>query len=416
MRVLIINCVCGIRSTGRICTELADHFRKHGDEVRIAYGRMEEVPEQYREIAVRIGNRQDLALHLLRTRLFDQHGFGSVRATQRFLQWAESYQPDLVWLHNIHGYYLNIELLFNWIKSHQEMQVKWTLHDCWAFTGHCAYFTAAGCGQWQKECIHCQQLREYPCCYGFSSVKKNFERKREAFIGVSHMQLITPSQWLADLVKKSFLQEYPVEVHYNTIDTQVFCPTQNHFREQYSLQDKYIVLGVASTWDTRKGLNDFIQLARMLDDHYVIVLVGLNGKQIRKLPGQIQENSCRKTSSAAEKDTGRVTYRNAAGDIAITPNVYSLYRTITGYPYSGNGTQHDDCRVIGLPKTNNAKELAGIYTMADVFVNPTYEDNYPTVNLEARACGTKVITYDVGGCRETLEQEMKGITNERVSG
>lgn len=405
MRVLIINCVCGIRSTGRICTELADQFRKRGDEVRIAYGRMEEVPEQYREIAVRIGNRKDLALHLIRTRLFDQHGFGSKRATRRFLQWAESYQPDLVWLHNIHGYYLNIELLFGWIKCHPEMRVKWTLHDCWAFTGHCAYFTAAGCEQWKNGCSHCPQLHEYPCCYGFSSVKKNFERKQKAFTGVSNMQLITPSQWLADLVKKSFLQEYPVEVHYNTVNTRVFHPTESHFREQYHLQDKFIVLGVASTWDTRKGLSDFIQLAQMLDERYAVVLVGLTDMQIRELQGKILDNSYRTALSGIEKNTDCVTFRNETGDVAITPNVYSLYYMITDHPYLKNEAKRGGCRVMGLPKTNHAEELAGIYTTADVFVNPTYEDNYPTVNLEARACGTRVITYDIGGCRETLMQK-----------
>lgn len=133
------------------------------------------------------------------------------------------------------------------------MRVKWTLHDCWAFTGHCAYFTAAGCEQWKNGCSHCPQLHEYPCCYGFSSVKKNFERKQKVFTGVSNMQLITPSQWLADLVKKSFLQEYPVEVHYNTVNTRVFHPTESHFQEQYHLQDKFIVLGVANTWDTSRS-------------------------------------------------------------------------------------------------------------------------------------------------------------------
>ena len=152
MRVLIINCVCGIRSTGRICTELADQFIAEGNEVRIAYGRMEEVPEQYQKLAVRIGAKKDLLVHVLRTRLFDQHGFGSVHATRRFLQWAEEYKPDLVWLHNIHGYYINVEMLFTWIKSHPEMQVRWTLHDCWAFTGHCAYFTAVKCEEWKGQC------------------------------------------------------------------------------------------------------------------------------------------------------------------------------------------------------------------------------------------------------------------------
>ena len=344
MRVLIINCVCGIRSTGRICTELADQFIAEGNEVRIAYGRMEEVPEQYQKLAVRIGAKKDLLVHVLRTRLFDQHGFGSVHATRRFLQWAEEYKPDLVWLHNIHGYYINVEILFTWIKSHPEMQVRWTLHDCWAFTGHCAYFTAVKCEEWKGQCAHCMQRREYPVCYGWGSVKRNFDRKKKAFTGVPHMTLITPSQWLANLVKQSFLKEYPVEVHYNTINTEVFRPTPGNFRERFRLQGRIIVLGVASTWDDRKGLKDFLQLAKMLDERFIIALVGLSHQQIRSLPSNI----------------------------------------------------------MGLGRTNDARELAELYTAADVFVNPTYEDNYPTVNLEAEACGTRVITYDTGGCRETI--------------
>lgn len=350
VRILIINCVCGIRSTGRICTELAEQFMAEGNEVRIAYGRMEEVPEEYQKLAVRIGTKKDLIFHVLRTRLFDQHGFGSVRATRRFLQWAEEYKPDLVWLHNIHGYYINVEMLFSWIKTHPEMLVRWTLHDCWAFTGHCAYFTAAKCEQWKDHCLHCIQRKEYPSCYGWGSVERNYDRKKAAFTGVSHMTLITPSQWLADLVRQSFLKEYPVEVHYNTINTDVFKPTPGNFRARYQLQDKIIVLGVASTWDDRKGLKDFLQLAKMLDKRFTIVLVGLNPKQLKSLPTNIK----------------------------------------------------------GIGRTNDARELAELYTTADVFVNPTYEDNYPTVNLEAAACGTKVITYDTGGCRETI-QDTQGV-------
>ena len=180
-----------------------------------------------------------------------------------------------------------------------------------------------------------------------SSVSKNFERKRRAFTGVKNMTLITPSKWLADLTRQSFLKEYPVEVHYNTIDTNIFKPTPSDFRERYGLQDKIIVLGVANVWEDRKGLFDFYKLAEMLDDRYVIVLVGLSEKQIKDLPKNIK----------------------------------------------------------GIQRTNSPQELAAIYTAADVFVNPTYEDNYPTVNLEAEACGTKVITYDTGGCKETLHMK-----------
>lgn len=428
MRILIINCVCGIRSTGRICTELADQFIRDGNEVRIAYGRMDEVPEKYRELAVRIGDRKDLAIHMLQTRLFDQHGFGSKKATRRFLEWAEEYRPELIWLHNIHGYYINVELLFAWIKKHPELQVKWTLHDCWAFTGHCAYFTAVKCEQWREGCVHCPQLREYPACYGRGAAQQNYERKKAAFTGAPHMTLITPSWWLADLVRQSYLREYPVEVHCNTVNADVFKRAPSDFREKHGVQNKKVILGVASTWDTRKGLRDLCQLARMLDDRYAVVIVGLTESQIRKLPQMVRDVELPEKSIAFSDSM--VTAVNAAGDMAIVPSVYALFYAITGEEYRENGsnheagraeqagtkqtirkspsqemrqeTRHGSCRVIGLSKTNNAEELAGIYTAADVFVNPTYEDNYPTVNLEARACGTKVITYDTGGCRETL--------------
>lgn len=329
MRVLFINSVCGIGSTGRICTDLAQQLEAEGNEVKIAYGRKGTVPEQFQKYAVRIGTDFDCKMHAIQTRLFDTHGFGSKRATKEFLKWAEEYKPDLLWLHNLHGYYINVEMLFDWIKKHPEMQVKWTLHDCWAFTGHCSY---------------CSQLRRYPACFAMSSVSKNFERKRKAFTGVKNMTLITPSKWLADLTRQSFLKGYPVEVHYNTIDTSIFKPTPSDFRERYGLQDKIIVLGVANVWEDRKGLFDFYKLAEMLDDRYVIVLVGLSEKQIKDLPQNIK----------------------------------------------------------GIQRTNSPQELAAIYTAANIFVNPTYEDNYPTVNLEAQACGTKVITYDTGGCKETI--------------
>lgn len=342
MRILFINSVCGIGSTGRICTDLAQKYESEGNKVKIAYGRSGTVPEQYQKYAVRIGSDMDCKLHAIQTRLFDTHGFGSKKATAKFLQWAETYHPDLLWLHNIHGYYINVEMLFAWIKKHPEMQVKWTLHDCWAFTGHCSHFTAVGCEQWKGHCEHCPQLRRYPACYTKGNVSRNYARKKGAFTGVPNMKLIVPSHWLEGLVKQSFLKEYPVEVVYNTIDTNVFKPTPSDFRERYGLQNKKIVLGVASVWEERKGLNDFIKLAQMLDDNYAIVLVGLTEKQIKQMPKKI----------------------------------------------------------LGIRRTNSAKELAAIYTAADVFVNPTYEDNYPTVNLEAKACGLPIITYNAGGSPE----------------
>ncbi len=347
MNVLLVNSVCGIRSTGRICTDLAQELEAQGHTVKIAYGRVEEVPEQFQKYAVRIGNNLDLNLHAIRTRLLDDHGFGSKRATREFLKWADTYDPDLLWLHNIHGYYINIELLFQWIKTRPQMKVNWTLHDCWAFTGHCTYFTAAKCEKWRTGCRDCPQKSHYPASLLRDRSRRNYLQKKAIFAGVKDMTLITPSKWLADLVKQSFLKEYPVEVRNNTINTEVFKPTPSNFREQWGIKDKKIILGVASVWGERKGFPDFLKLADMIGDTYVIVLVGVNDAQIKKLRGNM----------------------------------------------------------IGIKRTNNASELAEIYTAADVFFNPTYEDVYSMVNVEAQLCGTPVVTYASGGAVEAIYTE-----------
>lgn len=347
MKILLINSVCGIGSTGRICADLAQEYEAKGDEVKIAYGRRAYVPEKYQKYAVRIGKDFDVKWHGIVSRLFDGHGLGSKSATKKFLKWAEEYKPDLLWLHNIHGYYINYELLFEWIEKHPEMEVKWTLHDCWTFTGHCSHFTFVKCYKWKTHCENCPQKKRYPASLFLDRSKQNFNRKKRAFTRVKNMTLITPSKWLADLVKQSFLKEYPVEVRYNTIDTNVFKPTPSDFREKYALQNKKVVLGVASPWNDRKGLNDFLWLSEQLNDSYKIVLVGLSQKQLETLPKNI----------------------------------------------------------IGIARTNSPQELAEIYTAADVFVNPTYEDNYPTTNLEAQACGTPVITYRTGGSPESVPEE-----------
>ena len=343
MRVLIINSVCGIKSTGRICTDLANEFEKNGNEVKIAYGR-DTVPEEYVKYAVKIGSDFDLRLHGVKSRLFDRHGLGSARPTRKFLKWADKFDPDVLWLHNLHGYYINYKLLFNWIKSRPEMKVKWTLHDCWAFTGHCTHFTYVNCDKWQSGCEHCPQLKEYPKSIWRDNSHSNFDQKKVSFTGVKNMSVITPSNWLSDLAKKSFLGEYRIETIKNKIDTTVFKPTFSDFRKNNNLQSKRIILGVASEWTEKKGLNDFIKLSGMLNENHEIVLVG----------------------TLAQKSP-------------ILPN-----------------------NILFLGRTESKKKLAEIYTAADVFVNLTYEDTSSCVNLEAQACGTPVFTYDTGGCPETI--------------
>ena len=342
MRVLIINSVCGIRSTGRICADIAAKYMAEGHAVRIAYGR-ETVPPEFQPIAVPIGSKTGTYVNALKARFMDNEGFNAGKSTKAFLKWAEEYDPDLLWLHNLHGYYINLEMLFAWIKSRPQMEVKWTLHDCWAFTGHCAHFTFVGCDRWQTGCHDCPQTKQYPAAY-MSNCQKNYRKKQETFLGVEKMTLITPSKWLAELVGQSFLKEYPVEVCYNTIDRSVFKPTQGEFREKYGLNGKKIVLGVASAWSERKGMQDFIHLRELLDESYAIVLVGVPEKQAAKLPEG----------------------------------------------------------VLSIPYTNSKGELAEIYTAADVFVNPSKEETFGMTTLEAISCGTPTIVYKNTACEEVV--------------
>lgn len=360
MKVLLINSVCGIRSTGRIVAQLAEDFICSGNECRIAYGR-EEAPEKLREISYRIGSELGVKANVALARIFDNEGFNAKLATKHFLNWANSYNPDVLWLHNLHGYYLNIEMLFAWIKTRPQMQVKWTLHDCWSFTGHCSYFSFVECDRWKHGCGECDQTHKYPTSLGFDSSKNNYRRKKRAFCGVKNMTLITPSYWLANLVGQSFLKEYPIEVCYNTIDTKVFTPTTSNFREKYNLNNRKIVLGVASTWDERKGLADFIKLSEVLQSKFAIVLVGISPNDVKKCP----EN------------------------------------------------------IIGIPPTNSVGELVEIYSVADVFVNPSKEETFGLTTLEAMACGTPAIVYKNTACEEianlyggiAVEQSINALKN-----
>lgn len=345
MKVLMINSVCGIRSTGRICTDIADVLADRGHECKIAYGR-ENVPQKYEKYAVRIGSDTDVKLHGAESRIFDNTGFGSKRATKRFIEWVKEYDPDVIHLHNIHGYYINIAVLFNYLRTCGK-RIVWTLHDCWSFTGHCTNFEHVGCEKWKHGCSRCPQLREYPSSIFADRSEKNWLQKKRLFCGIPNMTVVTPSRWLADLVKQSFLGEYDVRVINNGIDLSVFKPTESDFRAKYGIEDKKIVLGVASTWSKRKGLDDFMKLDGMLGDEYKTVLVGLDANLMKSIPQNI----------------------------------------------------------IGIMRTDSVEELAGIYTAADVFVNPTYEDNYPTVNLEAQACGTPVVSYKTGGSPESVNTD-----------
>lgn len=345
MKVLQINSVCGIRSTGRICTDIAGILELQGHDCRIGYGR-ETVPEKFAKYARRITSPRDNRVDGLLTRVFDNAGFNSATQTKKFVKWMKEYDPDVVHLHNLHGYYVNVKVLFDALKE-LDKPVVWTLHDCWSFTGHCSHFDLAGCGKWKEGCYDCPLTKAYPASFGYDRSKKNYAQKKACFTGLRDLTIVTPSQWLADLVKQSYLGDYDVKVIPNGIDVGVFRPTEGSFREENGLQDKKIVLAVASAWSRSKGLYDLYKLADLLGDGYQVVVVGLSPEQKEKLPANI----------------------------------------------------------LGITRTNNVQQLAHIYTTADVFVNPTYQDTYPTVNLEAQACGTPVITYRTGGSVESVPPE-----------
>lgn len=339
MKVVQIN-TFSYKAAGNIMMNLHKAMLKLGIDSYVAWGRGRKAENDHEyymddDIGVKV--------HGVYTRITDKHGFASKRATVKLLKWIDNIHPDIIHLHCIHGYYINIEFLFNYIKKNN-IKVVWTQHDCWAFTGHCAYFDAVGCNKWKTGCHDCEQLNTYPASKILDNSNWNWNKKRELFLGID-LTIVTPCKWLAELIKESFLGIYPIEVIYNGIDTTVFKPTKSDFKKKNRIEGKKIILGVAGEWTERKGLKDFVRLNELINkEEYAIVVVGVTKDQARHLP----------------KD------------------------------------------IIAINRTEDVNELVQIYSSATVYYNPTYEDNFPTTNLEAMSCGTPVITYDTGGSAECI--------------
>lgn len=348
MKVFQINSVCGTGSTGRIVCDIKQMLESEQHKCQIAYGR------GYYDNPDCIKMESDLVFkaHVFFSRITDRQGFYSTSATKRLVRSIEHFDPDIIHLHNLHGYYLDIRVLFEFLKQYNK-PVVWTLHDCWAFTGHCAYFSYANCDKWKTGCGGCPQKSAYPASFILDDSKKSFLEKKRLFTGVNNMNIVTPSNWLAELTKQSFLGKFPVHTINNGVDLSVFKPMENNFKEKRNLRSKKIVLGIANVWEKRKGLDDFIALSKLLTENYKIVLVGLTEKQISALPKNIT----------------------------------------------------------GITRTANINELVELYSAADVFVNPTKEDNFPTVNMEAIACGTPVVTYNTGGSGEMLDEKCGAVVD-----
>lgn len=336
MKVVSIN-LGNTGSTGGIARNIKKYAKKQGIQVYTAYPASSSTqPLEDHDIV--IGRDTFRKINRKFAYLTGYNGCFSPFATYQFIEKTRKISPDIIHLHNLHHSYCNLPMLFKYIKE-SKAKVVWTLHDCWAFTGQCPYFTMVKCERWKTGCHDCSQYHLYP----EAKVDKTalmWEKKKKWFTGIDNLHIVTPSQWLADLVNQSYLSGYDVRVINNGIDTDVFKPVTSDFKSRNQLEDKKIILGVAFGWGERKGYDIFLKLADDLPDDYKIVLVG---------------------------------------------NVGTLQRNE---------------KILYINRTHDQQELAALYSCADVLANPTREENFPTVNIEALACGTPVITFNTGGSPE----------------
>ena len=345
-RLLQINSFCNFGSTGHIVEDIAQLGIKKGWECYVAAGRGNFNTESH---LIKIGNKSDILIHGLKTRFFDQHGLGSIWATHKLIKDIKRIKPDIIHLHNIHGYYLNYPILFRYLAN-LNIPIVWTLHDCWTFTGHCTYYSNINCNKWMTGCYQCPQKNTYPRTTMIDRSKQNWLDKKKAFTSINNLTIITVSDWLKENVKKSFLKNYNIRRIYNGINTEIFKPQSdfNSIIEKYRLDNsKFHILGVASVWDERKGLNEFIQLRHKLPNNYEIILVGLNDKQISSLPLGIK----------------------------------------------------------GIKRTENQKELAALYSFANVFINASHEETLGLTTIESLACGTPAIVHNTTACPEVIDEK-----------
>ena len=337
MKVVQINATCGYGSTGKIAVDISRLLAEKNVENYVFYA---ENKSEY-PLGIRYADNRYLKVQALKTRIFGNYGFQAKRATKSLLKKLDEIKPDIIHLHNLHSHNINLELLFGYIKK-KNIKTIWTFHDCWAITGGCTHFDYIGCEGWKTACKECPKWQEMS--WFFNRTEWLFKKKKELFSGAD-LTIVTPSEWLKEIVAKSFLKECETHVINNGIDLDVFSPTESDFRERYGLKGKKVILGVSMGFDKKKGFNDFLKLSENMDENCALVLVGISESQKMSLPEGI----------------------------------------------------------IGVVRTENQTELAKIYTAADIFVNLTYEDNFPTVNLEALACGTPVVTYRSGGSAEIAD-------------
>ncbi|MEG2355915.1 MAG: glycosyltransferase [Clostridia bacterium] len=376
MRIVQINVIASL-STGRIAVTLSRMAMQEGHRALFCFARdfaPADIP------SLRIGSRISTLMHVMLARVSDRAGFYSRHATKKLVRQLQEYKPDLIHLHNLHGYYLHLPTLFQYLKT-ANVPVVWTLHDCWSYTGHCAYYTIAknarppegdkrrhapeiGCERWLNGCGHCPCKHNYPVSWVMDQSTRNWQDKRALFSNVPHMVLTTPSEWLTSEVKRSFMGKYPVYTLPNGIDLNTFTPCRDelfmkdvaHYYRLERVNGRHLVLSVAAVWDERKGLDDLVDLAEALGSSYCVVAVGLDEYQINSLPAM------------------------GSGKAAVKP--------------------------LGLLRTGNVKELCALYTAAELYMCPSHEESMGMTLVEALACGTQVLCYQATAMPEIVTPEV----------
>ena len=344
-KLLQINAVANSGSTGRIAEEIGRLVRANGWESYIAYGRWACASQSE---LIRIGHSFDTLFHAAQSYLLDRQGLGSALATRRLISRIREIRPDLIHLHNLHGYYLNYPILFKFLAA-AGLPVVWTLHDCWSLTGHCTHFEHIGCDKWKSGCRDCPDLQHYPKSLFLDNSRVNYERKKQLFSGVKNLTLVPVCDWLNGIVQESFLKSVNRRVIVNGVDLETFQPIDSRAKIEraFGANGRCLLLGVATFWNADKGLDDLLFLRRFLPSRYLILLVGLTRRQIGELPEGM----------------------------------------------------------IGIERTEKVGQLAELYAAADIFIHPTYQDTLPTVDIEALACGTPVVTYATGGSSDIVSSD-----------
>ena len=341
MKIIQINTVLGIGSTGRTCVELESVLIDRDIESFIAFGYGSSVDRNHYQI----GSKIDHYLHNICSRIFGVQGFFSKRSTKKFIRYLRVLNPDIIHLRNLHGNYLNYELLFKYLNT-LEIPVIWTLHDCWPYTGKCVHYTAVSCDKWKSQCENCPQIKKYPPSLFLDRSRTMYDKKKELFTSLKNGHILTVSDWLAKEVSLSYLNKYPIKRIYNWIDTETFTPLKDGSKLKVMSRSKFNVLGVSAGWNTGDSkLADFISLSEMLTSEYQIVLLGALGRGV-KLPNNI----------------------------------------------------------IHIPFVSSKKDLAKIYSEADVYVHLSIEDTFGKVIAEALSCGTPVIGYNSTAIPELFDK------------